>query len=226
MNCQEVRDQLHPYIDGELEPSLAQRVERALEDCPECQAELEEMQAVRLMARAALEGPVAEVDLSQVVGNVMERLESEGALRRHAPSEKHTEKEGLGAWLVSLFNFEQPLMSLAALALVLVAVAAIAFNASPSADSNATQIASPSELKSPTESLAKSAPALPAVERLSGAALEASRHEAFVEHVEAAKGRVVVDDNADDPSTPMVVWHHVEEGVPAPVLDSAPGQEL
>ena len=171
MNCQEVQDQLHPYLDGELEPSLAQHVERALEDCPECRAELNELKALRLMAQAALEGPVAEVDLSHMVGDVMQRLESEGALRVQSEPARREEKANFGAWLSSLFSFEQPLVSLAALALVLVAVAAIAFNAEPQGEATGPQIASPAaESEAPTESVATSAPALPAVERLSGAA--------------------------------------------------------
>jgi anti-sigma factor RsiW len=225
MNCQDLREQLHPYLDGELDPPLALTIERALEDCPDCKAELDELQALRLMARAALEGPVAEVDLSQMAGDVMARLQSEGVLRERAASPEGSEA-GLMTWLKSLLTFEQPMMSMAALAIALLAVAAIAFNATSSEDAAGPEIASPTPTTAPTESVATAVPPVPAIERRSGVTLEAGQHAAFVEHVEAAKGRVVVDDNTDDPSKPMVVWHHVDEGAALPIEGDTPGQEL
>ena len=84
-------------------------------------------------------------------------------------------------------------------------------------------------------SIAKGAPATPATETLAnappigkrrGPELESGRHAAFVKHIEAVKGRVVVDANTDDPSKPMVVWHHVDEGAAVPIESDSPGQEL
>ena len=225
MNCQELRDQLHPYLDGELEDPHALEIERALEDCPECRAELDELQAVRLMARAALQGPVAEVDLSHVVGDVMARLQSEGELREGA---KPTTEQGPGlvAWLKGLFTFEQPLVSLAAMAVVLLIIGAVAFNATSEKEAAGTQIASPTPTAPKTESVATVPKLGPPIGKRRGLELESGRHAAFVEHVEAAKGRVVVDANTDDPSKPMVVWHHVDEGIALPVDGDTPGQEL
>ena len=225
MNCKEIRDQLHPYLDGELAPPLALKIEQSLDDCPDCKAELEELQALRLMARAALEGPVAEIDLSHMAGDVMARLKAEGALREPAGSPQ-TSDGGLMAWLTSLFTFEQPLMSAAALAIALLAIGAIAFNATSNSESAGPEIASPAPTAAPSESVATAQPPAPAIERRSGATLEPGQHAAFVEHVEAAKGRVVVDDNTEDPSKPMVVWHHVDEGAALPVEGDTPGQEL
>ena len=225
MNCQDLKEQLHPYLDGELDPPLALKIEQALDDCPDCKAELDELQALRLMARAALEGPVAEVDLSHMAGDVMARLQAEGALRERTETPEESEP-GLMAWFISLFTFEQPLVSMAALAVALLAVAAIAFNATSSQEAAAPEIASPTPAAAPTESVATAEPPVPAIERRNGVSLKAGQHAAFVEHVEAAKGRVVVDDNADDPSKPMVVWHHVDEGVALPIEGDTPGQEL
>ena len=239
MNCQEIRDQLHPFLDGELDPALAREIERGLDECPECQAELEELRALRLMARAALEGPVAEVDLSTLATGVMARLREEGALRgaeaapeadTHDAPPHRVEDEGRSFvdWLVSLFRFEQPLVSAAALsfAALLVVIAATAFDASSGEQAQGPAIASPTEASSPDESVATSKSAMPPITPRKVLTLEESRHEAFVEHVEAAKGRVVVDDNADDPSKPMVVWHHLDEGAALPVEGDLPGQEL
>ena len=225
MNCKEIRDQLHPYLDGELAPPLALKIEQALDDCPDCKAELEELQALRLMARAALEGPAAEMDLSHMAGDVMARLKAEGALREPAVSPKASEG-GLMAWLTSLFSFEQPLISTGVFALALLAIGAIAFNATSNSETAGPEIASPAPTEAPSESVATAQPPAPAIERRMGASLEPGQHAAFVEHVEAAKGRVVVDDNTEDPSKPMVVWHHVDEGAALPIEGDTPGQEL
>ena len=41
------------------------------------------------------------------------------------------------------------------------------------------------------------------------------RHAATVESWEVAQGRVEIDQNTDDPTRPLVVWHIVdEEGTP------------
>ena len=227
MNCQDIREQLHPYLDGELDSALSAQLERGLEDCPDCRAELEELRALRLMARAAFEGPAKEVDLSHMAGDVMARLASEGALRGVEVAEESAERErSFVDWLTSLFTFEQPLVSLAAFALALIAIAAVAFNASTTTEAQGPAIASPAESASPSESIANSKPSIPSLERRSPPTLVEKRHEAFVEHVEAAKGRVVVDDNADDPSKPIVVWHHLDEGGAMPVEGATSGQEL
>lgn len=39
MNCQEVRDNLEPYISAELEPETARSLARHLESCPDCRRE-------------------------------------------------------------------------------------------------------------------------------------------------------------------------------------------
>ena len=42
------------------------------------------------------------------------------------------------------------------------------------------------------------------------------RNAATVESWEVAQGRVKIDQNTDDPSTPLVVWHIIdEEGAPS-----------
>jgi hypothetical protein len=115
---------------------------------------------------------------------------------------------------------------MAALAIALLVVGAIAFNATSTQDAVGPEIASPAPSAAPTESVATVNPPVPSIERRRGADLKAGRHAAFVEHVEAAKGRVVVDDNTDDPSKPMVVWHHVDEGTPMPIEGDTPGKEL
>ena len=71
MNCNDLKPHLMPYADGELEPALAAEVEAALNDCPECQAELAEIQRVTMLAREAALAPAAAVDFSGVYDQVM-----------------------------------------------------------------------------------------------------------------------------------------------------------
>jgi len=220
MNSQELRDQLYPYLDGELDPERALEVERALEDSPECQAELQELQAVQLMTRAAFEGPAAEVDLSHMAGDVMAQLQAEGALRT-------AEGPGLMAWLKGLLTFEQPLMSLAAAA----ALAALVIGAMSYGAPSSEEAASGTDVATTTpapgaEAVAEAPKVAPPIGKRRGPELESGRHAAFVEHIEAAKGRVVVDANTDDPSKPMVLWHHVDEGGALPIEGESSSQEL
>ena len=233
MNChQELRDQLHPYLDGELEPERAAAVSRGLDECSDCRAEFDELQAVQLMARAAFEGPAAEVDLSHMVGGVMARLEAEGALRT-AEAEREA-SPGLLDRIMALFTFEQPLMSLAsAAALLAMGIGAFALMDTSEVESSQVATASPEAPAAP--SVAEKRDIAPPIGKRRGPELESGRHAAFVEHVEAAKGRVVVDANTDDPSKPMVVWHHLDEGGALPIEEGGalpidegdgPGQQL
>ena len=218
MNSQELRDQLHPYLDGELDPEQALEVERALEEHPECRAELRELEAVQLMARAALEGPVVDVDLSHLSGEVMARLETEGALRR-APEERR----GLWDQLMALFTFEAPMVSMAAAAaIVALVVGAMAISSAPTQEQSSVTNVAETAPAAPAATVANAPP----IGKRRGPELESGRHAAFVEHIEAARGRVVVDANTDDPSKPMVVWHHVDEGGALPIESDSPGQEL
>ncbi len=58
MKCEQVKEHLLDYLYGELPPELNETVERALGECPECAAELAELQQVR---RAAGSLPALEV---------------------------------------------------------------------------------------------------------------------------------------------------------------------
>ena len=74
MNCSQVREQLHPFADGELSPEEMEAVQAAPADCPDCGVELKELEATSLFAREAFTGPVADVDLSGVFDGVMARI--------------------------------------------------------------------------------------------------------------------------------------------------------
>ncbi|MDP6945357.1 MAG: hypothetical protein QF464_14510, partial [Myxococcota bacterium] len=153
--------------------------------------------------------------------DVMARLESEGALR----TAEEPDKPGLVQWLVSLVTFDQPLMSLAAAA----AIAALAIGAlalMPEGDGAAGADVAATTPETPEAEAVAASKLAPPIGKRRGPELESGRHAAFVEHIEAARGRVVVDANTEDPSKPMVVWHHLDEGGALPIEGDSPGQEL
>ena len=58
MKCDEVRELLHPFLDGELDAEAEATVRAELADCAECQAELKEIETVSAFARAAFTDPI------------------------------------------------------------------------------------------------------------------------------------------------------------------------
>ena len=219
MNCEEVHDKLHPFLDGELTAAEASAVEQALVDCPDCQSELAEMQAVRALAREAFEAAdarVAEVDLSGLFDGVMARLEADGAI--HTRSQEQAAAPAAPAapaaepqpdfidramdWLGKALRFEQPMASFALAAAIALIVGGVYW-----AQTSAVETAPGGSITS-TPSIANGDPA-PRPRR--GMELE-HRNVAEVESVEVAVGRVEIDDVTADPDKPMVVWHIVDEG--------------
>lgn len=55
MNCEEIADVLHPFVDGELDLVRSLAVERHLQTCPACAAAVKDLQALRgFLAEPAL----------------------------------------------------------------------------------------------------------------------------------------------------------------------------
>lgn len=209
MNCQEVQKVLLPFADGELGADEAARVQAALADCPDCVAELAEIAAVRSLAREAFEADVADVDLGGVFDGVMARLEGEGALRSAPAAAAATPSpsqagafERFSTWMGEIFRFERPVAAFAMAAAVAAVVAGVMF----------TQGEGPSVTPGATEQVAGSQTA-PTTHPRRDMEIEvvAGRNAASVEDFEAADGKVVID-HQNDPDTPMVVWHIVDEG--------------
>lgn len=206
MNCQELQKVLLPFADGELGAEETARVQAALADCPDCVAELSEIAAVRSLAREAFEADVADVELGGVFDGVMARLEAEGALRGVEAAATASPAHGgaferLSAWMGELFRFERPVAAFAMAAVVAAVVAGVMFSKGdgPSVMPVAPQVAGgqPATTTHPRRDME--------IEVVAG------RNAASVEDFEAADGKVVID-HQNDPDTPMVVWHIVDEG--------------
>lgn len=209
MNCQEVQKVLLPFADGELGAEETARVQAALADCPDCVAELDEIAAVRSLAREAFEADVADVELGGVFDGVMARLEAEGALRGAATAAAATESAASGGvferfseWMGELFRFERPVAAFAMAAAVAAVVAGVMFS----------QGEGPSVVPGAVPQVA-GGQQVPTAHPRRDMEIEvvAGRNAASVEDFEAADGKVVID-HQNDPDTPMVVWHIVDEG--------------
>jgi len=206
MKRDELRELLMPYADGELDAAEAQRVEAGLADDPECRAELEALKDLSSFAQMAFDAPIPEARLEGVYARVMAELEPAPA-RPVAIQSGFTSR--MRTWMHGFFAFERPL-ALAGFAAILVAVVGVV---SLSGDSASTS--SPSNIAgSETNEL-----------RRRGAEVEVktgTRGQAWVETVEVANGKVVIDDGADEQDRPLVLWHVVEgDGAETP-----PGSEL
>jgi anti-sigma factor RsiW len=57
MNCDQVREDLGAWIDGELEPFEAKGMEAHLDACPACQGEAEEIRQLEGVLREQLLSP-------------------------------------------------------------------------------------------------------------------------------------------------------------------------
>ena len=212
MSTQEMKEKLHPYLDGELSTPEAMEIEAALEADPNLRAELEELKAVSLMARAALEGPTHDVDLSGVFAGVKRQLESEslwhsGSEVQSQPSETHPAELGLFDKLARMLGLDHPTPIFAgALAFALIGGLWLGGVFDTPMSEPSTQLAG-AESTSPGDT--PSAVKKPIGQRR-GIETETVRQTAFVDHVEATKGRVVVDIDSQNPSRPIVIWHHVD----------------
>ncbi len=224
MNCNEIQEHLFAFADGELEPGLAAQVREALGSgqCPEAQAELDELQTLSALAREGFEATVEDVDFSGFYDAVAARLEAGRELAPATPDIQgvgvQREADGddvltrVAAWFGELFRFERPLTAFAtagaAMAVVL-GLWAVGSEPGPS-----VRPAAPSVAK--VESPASPAASTRARRRGREGESFAGRNAARVESWETVAGRVIIENNEDDPDKPVVVWHVDDD---APVLE-------
>jgi len=217
MNCEQIQEHIGAYRDGELDTSTRASVEAELASCETCQAAYRELEALEALVERAVLEPAASVELTGFTDEVMARIAVETSVKSPAPERSHE----------SLFDRLAAMLGLDARSLVMagaLAAAAIAWGVWPAA-----QVTSPTPedvvraaegpSKSPANPSDKVAPRPRRGMELETAS--AGRNAASVQQVEVAHGRVVIDDNADDPDRPVVVWHIVGEEVD-PKADVSP----
>jgi hypothetical protein len=213
MNCNDLKQHLMPFADGELEPTLAAEVEKALDNCPECREELAEMRRISSMSRAAFLAPVEAVSLAGVYDGVMARLQKEARREAAVAEPQPGPWARFTTWCSEVVRFERPMVLAGAAALALAAV--LGLSLSGGAESTLPGITSNPSLADGGAERPSPAPEL----KRRGAEEEVKplgKNTAYVENISADRGMAYVEFDKEDPEAPMVLWHVVdEEGAPA-----------
>ncbi len=190
MSCLKDDALLERYMDGELEPSLIARVEAALEECQHCRDHIEAFEAIQGAMRAEIVDAVARAPLDQLWGRIDEQLQA--AKPRVVPDAPVTAPTAAPAgWVARLRvwwetqRLEAALGGLAAAAAILVCVWFV-----------------------------QSMPTTKPVADPATAAVEMTNlpdNTLVIESAEAESGTILIDIDPEDPSTPAVVWHIVDD---------------
>ena len=196
MNPIELKTHLMPYADGELDPELRAQVDAALAQSPELREELAEIQRVSAFSRVAALAPADNVSFAGLYDGVMARLAAEDkALAKSKPGAWAR----FTAWCGEVVRFERPLVAAGFAAAALAAVIGLSMSGGSSAPGATPTIAS-----GPEKDLRPRRGAEEEVKML-------GRNNAFVESLEAQKGKAYVEFDKNDPEAPMVLWHVVED---------------
>jgi len=223
MNCNDVKQHLMAFHDGELEPALAAEVEAALAGCPECAAELEELNLVHAFAADAFAATMPEPDFSGLYDAVMARVVAEEVETAQAIEGVRVQREEarpglldrLGAWFGELFRFERPLIAMVGVAALVAIAAGFWFTGSASNSSGSGVGPAPvAKIENPNKRRGREG--------------EVTVRSAWVEDSIATVGEVKVINFDDSDDQPLVLWHVVEgEGVALPATDATtPGKGL
>lgn len=177
---------LERYLDGELAREELSKVESALESSQECRDYLDELTRIRTMMRADVQAAVAVAPLDGLWDRIVGELDRVPAGVPAEPVAAPTLIDWLRAWLAAR-PIEVPLNALVAVAAILVCV----WFAGSLPDQ------------------ARSTAATEPVEPLADVAQQDNT--LIVESAEVDLGTIVIDVDPEDPSTPAVVWHLVDE---------------
>ena len=196
------RQLLGAYFDGETTPEETAEVQSWLESCPESQAEFERLGNVKLAMISRVDSEIQQVDFGALWKNIESEINKEAPAR--APIVEDS-PEVMSVWqkIVGLFS-AQPLVPAGAMALL---VAVVVMGTGEEIGTEA-----------PTNSGGVVGGELAAGEGASGSESEtigndvSQSHLAFVSGVEYESGTVFVDQDMDDPTQPLIVWHIENEG--------------
>ena len=187
---------LHAYVDGEVTEAERALVENERSANPAIQKKIEEIESLRVLAAEAFGSASSEVDLDGVYDGVMSHIADEGAGATAHDQAAHSLLESVIASLKAMFNVERPLIGLGAAACMGAAIALFVWSPGQETTSppDSPSVANHSQ---PTPKGARRGMELEG--RLTGS----------VEKLQIAEGITRVE-FADDPDTPMVVWHEIE----------------
>ena len=77
MDCRKCQELLNAYLDGELEGAAFAEMERHIERCPDCKAELDRVMKMRALLSELRDVEVPEGEREKFIGALRDRLESE-----------------------------------------------------------------------------------------------------------------------------------------------------
>jgi len=187
---------LHAYVDGEVTEAERARVENERSANPDIQKKIEEIESLRVLAAEAFSSASSEVDLGGVYDGIMSRIADEDPDAQTQDPTTRSLIEGVIASFKAMFSVERPLIGFGAAACMVAAIALFVW--SPGQETT-------SPPSSP--SVANHSP-VPSKGARRGMELE-GRLTGSVEKLQIAEGITRVE-FADDPDTPMVVWHEIE----------------
>jgi hypothetical protein len=197
---------LGAYFDGETTPEESVEVEGWLESCPDSRAEFERLGNIKLAMAARVDTEMQQVDFGALWKNIESEISKEVPVR--APIVEDTLEESGSVWqkIVGLFS-AQPLVPAGAMAL-LVAAVVMGTGEDLKLDGGDVNGGSPG-----TELAQGAATSEEGTAQEKGTEpAEGQSHLAFVSGLEYESGTVFVDQDMDDPTQPLIVWHIENEG--------------
>jgi len=198
----ERRKMIEAFFDGEASPEEAEQVEEWLRSCEVSQQIFAELSEIRHAMATAIESEVAKADF----GALWKRIEgdlNQPAEERGSMAEPAVEKDrGLWSRLAEMFK-GQPLIPAGAMALLVMAVVVGSEQEIPVDEgglSPGTGIVASADLDSDKR------------EETSVSEREEQSHLAYVSGVEYGAGTVFLDQDTEDPTQPLIVWHIEGDG--------------
>ena len=207
MSCEHEQNLLGAYFDGETTPEESASVESWLDSCPPCQGEFERLGNVKLALISNVDSEMEQVDFGALWKNIEVEINREEKAR--APIVEDSSSGPLSVWqrVAALFS-SQPLVPVGAMALLVTLVVMgtgedMALDGEELCDKNPlgpelAQGLAPSEGGTAGE--------------LGAEPMDAQSHLAFVSGLEYESGAVFIDQDMDDPTQPLIVWHIENEG--------------
>ena len=182
---------LEAYFDGECTAEEEVLVKQWLEDSPECRASFERLGEIRSALNAPVQEAVKQADFGAMWSNI-EREIAEPEPARQAVQEPE-KKTGFWSRVFEAFG-GQPLVPVAGLALI---AAWVVMDPGTLPDTSSPDASSVAEVTGSEKA-----------DKAAGQPRNSTGvHIAYVSGVEYDSGTVILDQNLDDPSEPLIVWH-------------------